>query len=143
MLLLISAILVMETSTLTYTKETIQNFMAVYGRGWASVAKILHCLCIFSMPIIAKSPLTMLPLIGLVLSLMVTFYTSLTYKRVTYIPEVFVCLASLLYLICKVQSVGNSSPKFIEAAIKFICSYSDTADVVGCCNFRTYSTASS
>lgn len=141
MLILIAAILIMENSTITYTKETIQNFMAVYGRGWATLAKILHCLCIFSMPIIAKSPLTMLPLIGLVFSLMVTFYTRLTYKKVIYIPEIFLCIASLLYLTCKVQTLGQySESKIIEAIVKFIGSHSDTSDIVRLCEHRICST---
>lgn len=127
-----SAILFIEPSVIPYTKETIQNFVASYGRGWTNFSKIAHCLCIFLMPIIAKSPLTMLPLIGLVIALMVTFYTKLTYKKVVYIPEIFLCVTAILYLTCKVQSFGlYVGVKWIEAVVKFICSYSDTKELVG------------
>lgn len=74
----------------------------------------------------------MLPLIGLVIALMVTFYTKLTYKKVVYIPEIFLCVTAILYLTCKVQSFGlYVGVKWIEAVVKFICSYSDTKELVG------------
>lgn len=130
-MILVAAIMFMEPSVIPYTKETIESFVSNYGRGWVNMAKVLHCLCIFSMPIIAKSPLTMLPLIGLVIALMVTFYTKQTYKKVVYIPEIFLCVTALLYLSCKVQSFGlYVDVGWIKSIVKFICSYSDSKQIV-------------
>ena len=128
-MMLISLNLFLEPSTIPYTKETIENFMAKYGKGWANVSKMLHCLCIFAMPLIGTSPLTMLPLLGLVVALMVIFYTKLSYRKVIYIPEILLFLSAVIYLTCKIKSFSvyfTRTKDFVE----FICSLSDTKELV-------------
>jgi hypothetical protein len=119
----------MEPSVIPYTKETIENFMAKYGRGWANFAKMIHCLCIFTMPIIGMSPLTIFPLLGLVIALMVIFYTKLSYRHVIYIPEVFLFVSATLYLTCKIKTVSLYFTA-VKDFVDFICTQSDTKETV-------------
>lgn len=81
------------------------------------------------MPIIGMSPLTIFPLLGLVIALMVIFYTNLSYRNVIYIPEFCLFIAASLYLICKIKTFAlyfGSLKDFVD----FICSQSDTKEMV-------------
>lgn len=137
LLALIAFILFLEPSVIPYTKETIENFMAKYGRGWANFAKFFHCLCIFVMPIIGMSPLTIFPLLGLVIALMVIFYTKLSYRNVIYIPEVCLFISASIYLVCKIKTVAVYFDK-AKYFIDFISTQSDTREMVLYFNSRTF-----
>jgi hypothetical protein len=137
LLLMTSVILFLEPSIIPYTKESIDNMMSQYGKGWAQFSKMVHCLCIFIMPIIGMSPLTILPLLGIVIALMVIFYTDLTYRNVIYIPEIFLFVAAIIYLVCKIKSVPGYFDNWGKAFVEIICSQSDTIEIVRLDNPRT------
>ena len=103
---LVILILFLEHSIVPFTKESIQNILKRWGSKASNFCKIMQCTCIFLMPIVAKSPLTILPLLGLVLGLLLIFYKAHSYKAVVWIPETFVSLSVLGYMLVKVNSVG-------------------------------------
>lgn len=117
----------MERTLLPYTKENIQNLLKTYGTKSANLAKFTHCACIFLMPVIAKSPLTMSPLLGLVVALLFIFYKSREYKSVLYIPEIFLAVSILMFMFLKVKTLGANTVG-IRSISKFFCSYNDSEE---------------
>ena len=91
----------MEHHVLPYTKDDIDTLVDLFGRKWSDFAKVVHCLCIFTMPMITKTPLSMLPLLALIVALMLIFYRSHLYTNILYIPETFVVVAALAYRLLK------------------------------------------
>jgi hypothetical protein len=127
LLLIIIVILYLEKAIVPYTKEELANYIGYYGHGTLELSRIAHCLLIFAIPVVSKTPLSMLPLLGLLIALLLIFYKQYKYVSVLYIPELFLCVGTLFYLLLKVESIGVYTP-FVKPWAKFFCSYGDSSE---------------
>lgn len=128
MITFIIIILFLEHSVVPYTKESIISIVDTFGTKSSNFTKIVQCICIFTLPILAKSPLTILPLLGLVVALLIIFYKMKSYKAVLWIPEIFLMTSVLAFMFFKVRTVGLNMG--IEKIANYICNYGESKEAV-------------
>ena len=110
----------MEHHVLPYTKDDIDSLVDRFGKKWSDLSKVIHCICIFMMPMIAKTPLSMLPLLALIFALMLIFYRGHFYTNILYIPETLVVIAALSYRLLKTKTFGLHTPVVNQFANVFV-----------------------
>jgi hypothetical protein len=119
-------ILVMESTMQHYTKRNVDNTLARFGKKWIVLAQVVHCSCLFLMPVVSKSPLTMAPLSGLVVALLIIYYKGKSYTSLIWIPKLTIFLTAVALVFFKIKTLetflGN---KFLN---EYFFSTTDSAE---------------